>query len=737
MLKFIDLNTGYLYDGVSPYIHWFPDQQSTGLIYTHKICILTNASNIRLELDSEVFNLIDPKKLNGDAKYADIITKQATSKSEEVIHGYHMHMIYISAQSKNPGEYRTDIKVTAGKDQYTIVIGADFHMENESLYINLSNMGVELPDSIQKALYNVNVKECNRDNITLNRKMKELLSNYWDVIANKGSYKSLLNSLKWFEWGDLVKIREIWEHEDFGHKVYDDRSLCSVLEDKYLDLLRGFTKTTNLALYVTKHEILADEYDSEKNPKLYDIYDEAISKKIPQWAEEDLMLKLCMLGNFYETYFMPIHLNLIHSTIENVVYTNTFKVINLGIYNRNDHICNIHNFDCNIKNDSSFILGNVSCQVGNSTIFGSVWKGEIVYKDVAILGVDPICDIDVTDENELKTFHTQMYNGVGVIVPFECELNVHDNECIIESKLLIGSTEAVETQVFSPIDGKCKISFNILFKEEGSHKVNLQFKTNGSHLYTKSININIVDVSGMDLKVYKIKHYKYLTDEYIKLLNAKNMYNYIFARYKSKSKDVIIQYIPTTSSIRTSGVCLNNILILKGDHSNNFMLKQYYYITKRDGNTKLSDNVTPVDDPANIYTVCISKTFWFNPSISLVNFNKQIKPYIYRNDYGFFPEFHYLEEMDGTKESNYNLSIDDTVVIIPELPLGSEISDIDWEFINTSNKEVIKLPNFQEPYVANTTNGELLSKGYYDVVFRFKIGNEQREITRKSIFRKV
>ena len=48
----------------------------------------------------------------------------------------------------------------------------------------------------------------------LEKKFKELLVNYWDVIANKGSYKSLINSIKWFEYGDILKLRD---EENFGN----------------------------------------------------------------------------------------------------------------------------------------------------------------------------------------------------------------------------------------------------------------------------------------------------------------------------------------------------------------------------------------------------------------------------------------------------------------------------------------------------------------------------------------
>ena len=78
MIKFVDLNTGYLYDGESPYIHWFPGEQSTDLIYTHKICLISSSTNIDVELDSEVFNLIDTKKISDTSTYKDIISKKIT-----------------------------------------------------------------------------------------------------------------------------------------------------------------------------------------------------------------------------------------------------------------------------------------------------------------------------------------------------------------------------------------------------------------------------------------------------------------------------------------------------------------------------------------------------------------------------------------------------------------------------------------------------------------------------------
>ena len=37
MIQFVNLQTGNIYDGSQPYIHWFEGQQSTGLIYSQPI----------------------------------------------------------------------------------------------------------------------------------------------------------------------------------------------------------------------------------------------------------------------------------------------------------------------------------------------------------------------------------------------------------------------------------------------------------------------------------------------------------------------------------------------------------------------------------------------------------------------------------------------------------------------------------------------------------------------------
>ena len=70
-MTFVDLHTGELYDGSNPYIHWFPGELSTNLIYTMTLAVVSEKTNLSINIDSDVFKILDLSKGN---VYKDIIT---------------------------------------------------------------------------------------------------------------------------------------------------------------------------------------------------------------------------------------------------------------------------------------------------------------------------------------------------------------------------------------------------------------------------------------------------------------------------------------------------------------------------------------------------------------------------------------------------------------------------------------------------------------------------------------
>lgn len=415
-MQFLDLNTGYTFDALwndnqtNGYTFWFPNEQSIRLTYVMPICICTDSSEpIELNIEENpIFSFITHS--TEDTEHGGFIFKEPVHSYEfitepETINDTTVHKFYVSCKSDDAGEFTTFIDI---KGHGRIKIGADFYGEYEPVYINLSNFGVEIPEYIQKAIYDSNVHEDYKDNILINRKFKELLSNYWELVANRGSYKSLLNTLSWFEWGDILRIREIWKRNTAGKNIYDDRELCSLLENKYQDSLGSFVKTAYISLYANFYKT-TDNYDAEENPVF-----ENIALK---WGKEDLALKLSLLSQFFSTFFMPIHMSILHACVEDIVYTNTIKSVVGTSVCRTDTIGDLNYVSCNISDTDEFRISNVRAQVTEDTVF----KTDYVQTNVTI-GVDEFPDNGELDEDSIYNFAGQYYTGPGAIIPIEFTL---------------------------------------------------------------------------------------------------------------------------------------------------------------------------------------------------------------------------------------------------------------------------------------------------------------------------
>jgi hypothetical protein len=153
---------------------------------------------------------------------------------------------------------------------------------------------------------------------------------------------------------------------------------------------------------------------------------------------DDMALKMVLVGNYFSTFFMPMHLDLIHSTIESVVYATTLKIQRGITLERSDYFNNIEDFDCSLRTETEYYLRNVSTQTGRGTIANDyidestkLVNGFTKYVDadsygrVKIFGADLIApDMQGTrpTNDELRNFFMRTYTGVGVLVPVKCTL---------------------------------------------------------------------------------------------------------------------------------------------------------------------------------------------------------------------------------------------------------------------------------------------------------------------------
>lgn len=815
MIRFVDLNNGSVYNGDIPYIHWFDDDQSVNLNYVEKLCIACEYEEIKVNLqDNDIFTLLDMSKLSSveDCNINEFTYKNIDDfKTNEIISPgvlynlddqyVYLHMIYIFAKSSQEGEFLEDLYINDEK----FTIGSSFYEKYESHKINLSNLGVEIPESIMRAVYPSNVHEEDIDSVLINRKYKELLNEYWNIIANKGSYKSLYNALSWFEYGDLVKIQELRKNPD----NYIQQDITSYINEKISTYLENNKKTTYMGLYLPLQQLLRDEdnkvvysgiiedmnlhFNSEDEifsnavlsqpiaeddsmNQIFTIGDDSVDvtgevdeedfssfdhsdwikvdvsnykgfirEENPElmhacskWSNEDLSLKMYLLGNFFETYFMPIHLDLIHSTIETIVFTNTIKIIQDCTKSCIDSINNFFTFKCNIHDNDVFFLDNVNTQTGPDTPMGVQWRDGIEYENVPILGVEKSVST-IKDDQELKTFMMQYYNGIGCVVDFACDVDIDKNDFIKGTRIILkGNNDGDITEMFKTLKNREEsknIKFSILCKNEGDYKITIEFTTANGYNYIKTISFSILDTSSKDIKVYKVKYNT--SEEHKDITKYPEVGNYVFSQYNNNESDLTWNkfFLPTKDE---DGVYLNRTIIMKGNVSIEKIISEEY---TRNNTQVLKKYKIIKDEETEEVSITneVSYTIFIIPKdgkVGVIPKNKLV-----RDDYVFYPQKHHLEEIglgDESTLNDYTFNQYDVLMVVPETKYLKYIEDPEWEFINVSKRDTtpITFHSIRTPFVANSEY-KLLEPGFYDIKFRYKLGQTIQETILDSAFRIV
>lgn len=658
MIEFIDLKNGRIFNGNSPYVFWFENGQSVNLNYIRKICFISNKNKVRVRIDSDVFALlkldqdipifIDPEFGKGEVinekNYIDLnlLKTNIYTSVGYSYNNFYVHMIYIMGCSQEAGEIHDYFTITENIDgeltEYKFEIAADFYIDNELLKNQLENFDISIPESIQKAIYDVDVHEESNDNITLNRKYKELLMNYWDIVANKGSYNSLQNSLAWFEWGDLVRIEEVWARHYENMKDYFLTDLNCKLDEEFIKQFLNNSKTTYIGLYMalshliyTKDGQLEYEIDNGRvlgfDPPFYyqseleqmssqnestqdnisttpytngrkvrvdgDLpignyvyvryvpteeywdndpakpkykmvevtnYDEdghlllitesnkdmlteigfsytiepihiyqEINPRLElfhtKWQMLDLCLKMTLLGNFYSTYFMPIHMDLLHSTLEYWVFTNTIKVLHTNYNHQYAIVDMVRTFDMEYDK-----------KVKMRDHFNRPYSNTLFLDNKNVFGFEDEIREDTCkywDEEEGKwkypfqesgdIFKYMMGGSYGVVNFSTTKDNPmlatgEDDYIIFERVTWMSELDSGEIQSQVPVqpihyerEGYnasqyiFDFSFKLGFMYPGNYKIGFEFHTTSGNVWTKSVEVLIEDTTYNRIDLYKVE----------------------------------------------------------------------------------------------------------------------------------------------------------------------------------------------------------------------------------------
>ena len=328
------------------------------------------AESIRqLELDEEEFIYFDEENnkstksdLHLDAERNDILELEVLSSdgSDEPITKY-MYPFYVIANSPVPGTFFTNILIyakyvdstdTEQEEWCPITVGGEFNEENEILYINGLNMGVRLPHEIIRSVYNASYNNDVFDEDLYNEKLKEYLIEYMSIRGEIGNYRSAINSLKWFGWGNKVELVSLLKTDNqfmtqFIRDYFDTNS-------DIIESFKHFINSTLLSLVIWENKETGeyDTYDlnadfmGENQPLLEDLFNKTIPVLYGGVGEEtyyyktyynfifgELLFKISALKYYYEKYFLPVHLSIHNASLHHKVYTNDIKMLNRSSMN--------------------------------------------------------------------------------------------------------------------------------------------------------------------------------------------------------------------------------------------------------------------------------------------------------------------------------------------------------------------------------------------------------------------
>lgn len=341
---------------------------------------------------NEKYNFLKTKLTNEDlfcVKIKEIIPVKDDAGSVEL--DYLMIPIYPIAMSKKSGTWITNVMIhihnnSNNTDEWCYIsVGGEFVDEYEELIINGRNMGVSLPKDILKAIYSESLYNDEFNEALFNEKLKEYMLNYMNIHGEIGNFKSALDSLKWFGYGNKISVSKLLRTDnEFKHQyLLDYFDISNDIIESYKTFVTN--SLISLIIYINKDtgeqypfdfhgndlnnsKLIANnvrEFYGENKPKLISLIDnyekikignhdlpiENDNEKYWYWKPyfnfsfNELGIKLICLAYYYKKYFLPIHLNIHTASLGYKVYSNDIKLTNTVAISQAEPLIVLNNKD--------------------------------------------------------------------------------------------------------------------------------------------------------------------------------------------------------------------------------------------------------------------------------------------------------------------------------------------------------------------------------------------------------
>jgi photosystem II stability/assembly factor-like uncharacterized protein len=278
------------------------------------------------KVDSFVFNLDDG---SSDSELFNHRELSSSDIRKELI------QINIATTSKIEGAYSNTLIIEEIDTNENVTTLAQISLifesigEDERFKSMLENFGKSIDSKEYIAFRNTDIKEDKINYKELNTKRKEMLLAGGDIWPYLGSYKGLINALKYFGYGDL-RLKEYWLNVDQNSKNEGKMITMNVplsldytdkeFED-YKRFINGITpnqpskvfrKTAKFGLFYDLNRDTGD-FDEDGLPITEDVF---------EFTNEEILIKLFSLKNILKEKFLPLNARIVDITGEGVYYDN-------------------------------------------------------------------------------------------------------------------------------------------------------------------------------------------------------------------------------------------------------------------------------------------------------------------------------------------------------------------------------------------------------------------------------
>ena len=190
-----------------------------------------------------------------------------------------------------------------------ILLYGEGEEEDERTRDLLQSLGYDLLPSDSIIFYESDVNESKPDWTLINQKRKELLLEYANIFPYLGSYKALINIIKFYGYQNL-DMKEYWLNVDPSSRYYGTYKHVDIekvfggngsLNNSNLIPSRTYKKTNKFGLYYDI-TVATDQYDIDGLP----IVEDASS-----YTPEEVLIKIYALKNKLQQYFLPANAKIV------------------------------------------------------------------------------------------------------------------------------------------------------------------------------------------------------------------------------------------------------------------------------------------------------------------------------------------------------------------------------------------------------------------------------------------